>query len=152
MSELSDALQRAFPVFSVGGLSNAIYPADENSEGEGWAVDNDDWRIISDAARKWLSDTIVCPTCGGSGTKQTLSGIVDDMTGQNWPEVRSCPDCIRGRTASPEVRERMAKGLAVSEQLDVDSWWGKNPDDTELEDDYRRMALAAWLAEHQEDE
>jgi hypothetical protein len=52
--ELREALERAFPIYSMGGLSAAMYPADENTEGEGWAMDNADFRLVADAARAHL--------------------------------------------------------------------------------------------------
>jgi hypothetical protein len=56
MSEITEALERAFPIYAMGGLSNAMYRADEG-EGEGWALDNDDFNLIADAARRWAAQT-----------------------------------------------------------------------------------------------
>jgi len=145
MSELEKALERAFPVYSMGGLSAAMYPADENSEGEGWAVDNDDWKIISAAARKWLADTIECPTCGGKGKKPS---IVDG--GITSRDLVKCPDCVNGRQPTPDGLERMAKAAAYRyhriSKAGRSYVWGMEPEYSRQR--WRKVALAAWLAEH----
>jgi len=78
-----------------------------------------------------MSETIVCTTCGGSG-KQAMEDIPVDYI--------ECPDCIRGRQPSREVLERMAKALV---EQDTDEKWLPY---------FRDKALAAWLAEHKEEQ
>jgi hypothetical protein len=80
-----------------------------------------------------MSDTIACPTCGGSGdfVEIRYSHFGDPPE----REISRCPDCIRGRQPTPEVLERMAKVLA--------GWVDEN--------DEREAAKAAWLAEHREE-
>ena len=66
-SEVREALERAFPIFATGGLSNAMYRADEVSEGEGWALDNTDFDALAGGAQAWLDLFEECENCNGKG-------------------------------------------------------------------------------------
>ena len=86
-----------------------------------------------------MTETIDCPTCGGSGELDSgrPPNALPEFT-QKYP----CPDCIRGRQPSRELLERMAKAILAPYRLDLsprrELWMAK--------------ALSAWLAEHKEDE
>ena len=84
-----------------------------------------------------MTDTIECKSCGGSGKVDSSCPTPDGPCGY---EV-SCPDCIRGRQPTPEVRERMVD--AMVERDEVADW---KPPYFGMDE----LALAAWLAEHKE--
>jgi hypothetical protein len=69
-----------------------------------------------------------CPTCGGSGVERFPRG--------DYTKSVTCPDCANGRQPSPEVLERMAEAITEA------SGWPETDE----------MALAAWLAEHREEQ
>ena len=85
-------------------------------------------------------NTIVCKTCGGSDVA-CAPGCHEES------EHPSCPDCIRGRQPTVEVRERMAQAI-----MDEPGFEWQGLDDPGVEQHLRTVALdaalAAWLAEH----
>jgi len=97
-----------------------------------------------------MSDTIECPTCGGSGIRGQYEHV-DSGTGEHLGnQPIPCPDCANGRQPSPEVLERMAKALRRAHtrpsflDLPARSYLGKATSE--------KLALAAWLAEHAEEQ
>lgn len=55
--KLQEALDRAFPISQMGGLSGAMYPAGEG-EGQGWAINNEDWEVVSGVVRELIDDPV----------------------------------------------------------------------------------------------
>jgi len=84
-----------------------------------------------------MTRRIECPTCGGSGHLPVKPGGGNTFSA-NYP----CPDCIRGRTASPEVLARMKKAMHDEYAIGKPRSYA----------DWDRFVLAAWLADHGEDE
>ncbi len=51
-TKLKEALGRAIPIYAMGGLSGAMYRAEDEKDTEAFAVDIADWQTIVDAARR----------------------------------------------------------------------------------------------------
>lgn len=67
-NHIQGALDRAFPISQMGGLSGAMYPADEG-EGQGWAISNEDWEVVSGVIRELIEDPVAAVRRGvESGT------------------------------------------------------------------------------------
>jgi hypothetical protein len=79
-----------------------------------------------------MTDTIECPTCGGSGWE----GGFDHTSDAN----RRCPNCAYGWTATPEVLRRMKKAIHGEYSIGKPRSYA----------DWDRFVLAVWLAEHNE--
>ncbi len=80
--KLQEALDRAFPIFQMGGLSGAMYPADEG-EGHGWAISNEDWEVVIGVVRELIDDPVAVVRRGvESGT---IKGEVVE-----WCEAHDC--------------------------------------------------------------
>ncbi len=51
LEELQAAIDRAIPIYAMGGLSGAMYKAESAEDTEAFAVDVADWKTISEAVR-----------------------------------------------------------------------------------------------------
>ena len=93
---LREALGRAFAVYSMGGLSGAMYAVDEG-EGEGWAMDNDDFDRLSEAVRIVL---LILPDGDGEHHPDTIEKIMAvDATLHNSPALATAVlDALTGDT------------------------------------------------------
>jgi hypothetical protein len=114
--------------------------------GEDWLSDHE--IVIYNAARHWAISTIECPTCGGSGDsdRQLYRDGVPQFHTDGTELYEPCPNCVRGRTASPEVLERMAQALyATLGEVRARPLFSEQTI-------YHLAALAAWLAERRTSE
>jgi predicted RNA-binding Zn-ribbon protein involved in translation (DUF1610 family) len=106
--------------------------------------DPKDYPSMTDAEFKKaiMSDTIECPTCGGSEQARFQRGRYIKV-------IAPCPDCANGRQPTPEVLERMAAAIfeLKTKDMPVDPFGTHESDEQ-----YRRQALAAWIAEHTEEQ
>ena len=138
LREAIEAMEVASPEVRDGIAGTFVAPANL-----------DQMLLVFEAAHKWLDLTIVCPTCGGSGLA-CAPGCYEES------EHPPCPDCIRGRQPSPEVREPIAvfaesggRTWYVAGEGDPVEGWLIPLSEEDLANGVNTF-LAAWLAEWRE--